>query len=402
MRLLLMGLGATAVLTSGCATGDARAGKSTIRDSAGITIVESSAPATPVYRTVDSTPLLDLGGEGDPHVEFNRVVGPVLLADGGVVVGDGGTVELRVFGPDGAWRRNIGRKGGGPGEFMVLSVLHLLPGDSMVVYDASARRISVFSPDGELAGLVTPTADGFPRMIERLTDGRMFMRVGALAPPTAAGSGLRRDSATIGVLAADGAAWDTLGRFPGNEAFFEVEGRGGEVVSVGVFTLPFARTLLTAGWAGHLVVAPSDDWQLGVYDTSGALVRVIRRTARSRTLTDADFERLVASQVGSFATLDQEGRDRYAQRLRDMPRAATMPALGAVLGADDGTLWVSAYRYAGDPEPPAWSVFDPEGRWLGDVAFPERFTLRSVRATIAAGVWRDEDDVEHVRLYRLR
>jgi hypothetical protein len=46
-------------------------------------------------------------------------------------------------------------------------------------------------------------------------------------------------------------------------------------------------------------------------------------------------------------------------------------------------------------------VFDPAGVYLGDVEMPERFRVFQIGADFVLGQWRDEDDVEHVRLYPL-
>ena len=51
--------------------------------------------------------------------------------------------------------------------------------------------------------------------------------------------------------------------------------------------------------------------------------------------------------------------------------------------------------------PSRWDLFDPEGRWLCTVEMPGSFTPLEIGADHVAGVWRDTDDVEHVRLYRL-
>ena len=78
------------------------------------------------------------------------------------------------------------------------------------------------------------------------------------------------------------------------------------------------------------------------------------------------------------------------------------PAFGRIYVDLPGNLWVlrtSPDRVPADPEP--WDVFDPEGVWLGAVALPARFTMREIGDDYVAGVWRDELDVEYVRVYRL-
>jgi hypothetical protein len=44
---------------------------------------------------------------------------------------------------------------------------------------------------------------------------------------------------------------------------------------------------------------------------------------------------------------------------------------------------------------------DPDGRWLGEITFPERFVLTDVGFDYVLGWWRDDLGVESVRLYDL-
>jgi hypothetical protein len=82
---------------------------------------------------------------------------------------------------------------------------------------------------------------------------------------------------------------------------------------------------------------------------------------------------------------------------------------------DDGTLWVQRLLVPStlteqeavtvDPTTgwgsPTWDVFDAEGRYLGKVEFPRRFSLQTLRGTSAYGVWRDDLDVEYAMRLRI-
>ena len=46
-------------------------------------------------------------------------------------------------------------------------------------------------------------------------------------------------------------------------------------------------------------------------------------------------------------------------------------------------------------------MFDTEGRWLGMVETPRQFTVNEIGADYVLGVWLDDLDVQHVRMYRL-
>jgi hypothetical protein len=77
-----------------------------------------------------------------------------------------------------------------------------------------------------------------------------------------------------------------------------------------------------------------------------------------------------------------------------------MPFYEAALLDDEGNLWVDEFQ----PPPsalPTWTVFDADGRMLGAVSMPDRFRPMQIGADFVLGVWSDDLDVQHVRMYRL-
>jgi hypothetical protein len=48
-----------------------------------------------------------------------------------------------------------------------------------------------------------------------------------------------------------------------------------------------------------------------------------------------------------------------------------------------------------------WDVFDSEGRYLGIVTMPDRFSPFSLVGDRLYGVWRDEFEVQYVRVFRI-
>ena len=90
-----------------------------------------------------------------------------------------------------------------------------------------------------------------------------------------------------------------------------------------------------------------------------------------------------------------------------------MPPTSTIRSDAAGNIWVRIYDYheafvtAGPSRiqttrvPSQWDVFDPAGAWLCTVEMPASFTPLEIGVDYVAGVWRDDDDVEHARLYRL-
>ena len=88
------------------------------------------------------------------------------------------------------------------------------------------------------------------------------------------------------------------------------------------------------------------------------------------------------------------------QQFEESPIPRNLPAYRRfVLDADDN-LWVEHYRVLG-LGPRLWSVFSPDGAWLGEVEVPDRFDVTDVGADYVLGVWRDELDEQSVRKYTL-
>jgi hypothetical protein len=395
------------VVLSACGPADAPSVRALVRDSAGVTIVENAAPlaADSVAFLIDSAPATEIGGSEDPRAEFSRISGVLLLPVGGIAVADGGSNELRLFDSAGAWVRTAGRKGGGPGEFEQLGGLFLLGGDSLVTYDWDQRRISVFTARGDLVREATLPQGGvdagFLNVFGVLPDGgllAMRQRFGGGSEQ----SGPRRDTIAVLRLTPQAVLADSIGRFPGSEMFLDVESSGGRIRSVMSTMLPFGLTLTMKVAGNALHVGAGDRYEIARYDGTGKLTRLIRRAHVPVSVVSADVEKFKRDHLAGFGAGHDVFRDRTSKVLDRMTFPATKPAYDGFIAGDDGALWVRRYDRPADDLPARYDVFDADGQWLGHVTFPARFTLHHAGPSYSLGVWRDPDDAEHVRLYRLR
>jgi hypothetical protein len=79
------------------------------------------------------------------------------------------------------------------------------------------------------------------------------------------------------------------------------------------------------------------------------------------------------------------------------------------VAARDGHLWVEAHAThdellggsPGDVAAGRWSVFTPEGRWLGTARTPAGLRVTEIGADYVLGVAVDSLDVESVRLHAI-
>ncbi|MEO8199969.1 MAG: 6-bladed beta-propeller, partial [Gemmatimonadota bacterium] len=143
-------------LTAACAEQPQTVVHATIRDSAGIQVIENTAPlwTDSAGWTVDSLPLMDIGSEGDSGEQFGRLQDVLRLPDGRLIVAEGDAAQLRLFSDSGNYIRSVGRKGEGPGEFVGLGLIRPYRADSLMVYDYQLRRITVIDQEGKLGRMI--------------------------------------------------------------------------------------------------------------------------------------------------------------------------------------------------------------------------------------------------------
>ncbi len=132
-----------------CGDSDSAAIASTVRDSAGVIIVESSGPAwtASTALALSAEPAVSIGDmDGPPEHQLYKVRAALRLSDGTIVVFDGSSQELRFYDSTGVFVRRVGGKGGGPGEYQRVTWLRRFAVDSIMVHDPDAQRITVLAP----------------------------------------------------------------------------------------------------------------------------------------------------------------------------------------------------------------------------------------------------------------
>jgi hypothetical protein len=396
---VISGLLATSIFLMGCGGGAVRSGP-LVRDSAGVEIVENSDylwPEGQGWRLAEA-PLLDIGSlEGDPEYQLFQIVGALRLDDGRLVVANAGSGELRLFDRAGTFRAAVGRKGGGPGEFEDLLWLEPFSGDSLFAFDWSQARASIFDTDGRFVRsfLLRPLTEsgGFPSFAAPFRDGTLALGIELMFDTDHMSTGVRRDSVVYLHCSTEGATLDTIGRFPGAQAFVKTEGDrviGGP--------LGLGRQPQAAAFGDVLYFGSSDSYEIRALSMDGSLRRLIRRDKPNLPVTAEDIERYKAEELAEWQ--DPVPRQALERMFDFMPFPETMPAYGEFQVDREGNLWVEEFRRPGDDQP-RWTVFSSEGVMLGAVETPPRFEVYQIGSDFVLGRWRDELDVEHVQLYEL-
>lgn len=368
-----------------------------VRDSAGVAIVESAAPAWAADEgwRVDARPSLEIGTEeGEEPYLFSRITGAVRMSDGRIAVADRGAKQVRLFDAAGRHVLSVGREGSGPGEFGSVDRLTRAPGDTLVAYDGMQNRATVLTPDGRfvrVAGM--PTAGDAPlRYAGRFGDGSLLLSRPAMLTPDAR-PGLRRDTLAYFRSDASTGRADGISRLPGSETFVVAQGTGTTGYRRALTTEPVA---LTSG--DSLFFATGEDLAVDVLGADGRLRRRIRAAVPTREVSAEDRARFREQMLeGSRGP----ARARLEAMLANMPFPPALPALERLLVDDAGNLWASEYRRPGEMAGERWKVIDRSGRWLGVVEMPQGFRATHVGRDFVLGITRDSVNVERVRLHRL-
>ena len=393
-----------------CGGGDAN-WTGTVRDSAGIAIVEN--PATGLWDADDAPTItreVDIGtADGPAETQFGSITGLTTDSEGRIYVLDGQAKKVRVFDADGTFVREMGGEGTGPGEMSQFAAgLMRLAGDTVVVADMMQQRVNLYAPDGTAIGsFPMMMTEGVPVRWDVTPDHQLVHQTRRIAlGPVAPGAPEEPAMGTVGdpivVRGLDGSVRDTLAVLPPGKM---ISGGPGQQMRMTLFE---AEPVWDLGPDGRLYTALNDDYRIHVWTPDGALERIITRPFERRPVTEADKTQIMGAlrEVWESQGVPPQAMAQLEQMFGSF--AEFFPAFASVLVAPGNQLWVQRLQ---TPEAIAasggqfnvqdlgareWDAYDSRGRYLGVVELPDRFAPAHVEGDYLYGIWRDELDVQHV------
>lgn len=331
--------------------------------------------------------------------QFNGVRGIVVQQTGGLVAANSGNDELCVFDERGKLTYRRGRTGEGPGEYQAIFGLLPMAGDSLLVFDAGLRRLSILDSTAQFVRsfLLTPP-DHRLGSIERVAvagDGSVLVGysdfVRGPPGPTAVQSTMqlfRYDS--------EGKLLNRLGQFLSGEHF--VLELPINIGGVGYRDLAFGRQLSLAPLQDGFVAADGTDSRIPQYAVDGSVAAVHHLDQEVRPVTKADIDAYRRSHLGTL----QGDRLRFVERLlADMPYPTTYPAFRTLLADPTGRIWMQSFPQPGAPRE-LWIVLDPRTRRSSLLVAPPRFRILAVSDVQVCGLSNDEFDVARIECFRVR
>ncbi|MDE2781706.1 MAG: 6-bladed beta-propeller [Gemmatimonadota bacterium] len=367
---------------------------STVTDSAGVLIVESTSPAWPpgTCWRVATAPTLTIGDEsGDLNYMFQGVSQAFRMDGGTIVVVDRLANQLSLFDAAGVFIRNLGGRGEGPGEFQFLQYAWA-SGDTIWASDGLLSRISVFDRSGEV--LETIPVEIAPGM-GSVAAATQFVD-GAILVSNAPSGGSNLGTGDV----IEGRVW-TLSRYSAGGRFMNaISGLRGsskwehgiQGLSPGMY-LPFSvGTPVYAGGNDHIYAGRGNEADIGRRHHDGTLSHLIRWAAAERPISDQDRRRFREANSAAPRYVEPTAWARY---LREVPFPERIPVYRRLILDAERNLWAERYRAPWEGQP-SWYVFDEQGKWLGEVATPRGLHVFEIGTDYVLGRYLDELDVQSV------
>jgi hypothetical protein len=405
-----------------------------VTDSGGVAIVTTAVTSSTPHWTLHPTPELEVGSaDGEPAYLFAGIRYAARLSDGGVVVADETSGQLRFFDAMGHFVRSVGRRGPGPREFETFSGIVSAPGDTLVVYDLRNQRVTRVASNGEFVGesniremlnvqretLVLPverrdfaplSPGDTPEQIGRyrshllagpLMDGGHAFALQSVLPPPTSGDDTYRTNVHIVHVEPVSLRLQPIVRLPGARRMllsFQGASREGGMVAV-----PFASEVLLAARHDLIVVSSTEHYELRVFDGTGELRHVIRRhdvvPGRIDAAHRAAYEDWEVNRPGA-------AREDLARQTAEAGFAvmdsAHLPTHSALVLDDADRIWVRDLAFPWEADRPAtYTVFDRRGLILATATLLPRFRVLHIGAEHVTGQVVDDFGVEYVKVFRI-
>jgi hypothetical protein len=387
---------------AGCQHNEPPADPVSVRDSAGIRIVESAAPSGETAGwTLSATPALSIGeAEGSEESLLYRAHSALVLDDGGILISNSGTHEVRLYRRDGSFSRSFGAEGEGPGEFGGFSSMRLyfFAADSLAVTDGANLRLNLFSTAGHFDRSISPTVvEGYarPAIWGVFADGEWLAQMPKGSGSLGGNVGDRLES-WFGFLryAPDGSHATRLADVPGRPRI--VNSLGGGAVHFPFVPLTPDPAFSVVG--NDLLLSQGAEPEVRRIDRDGR-VRSIVRWNQPRSPVRDIWSRFTEE---FLAEVNEERRPAYARLLAmsDLPLPELVPAVEGIIVDGLGDVWVQEYRLPWQ-QARVWHVLSPDGTWLGDMTTPPGVTVYDIGQDYILGRHVDELGVERVVVYGL-
>jgi sugar lactone lactonase YvrE len=292
--------------------------------------------------TLELDELWRIGGDTDDEDEFFGIISRITTdPDGNIYLLDSQLNEVKVFSPDGAFLRTMGREGEGPGEFRGPADMFFLPDGNLGVLQVAPGRIVMLTPDGEPVGdypLPQDESGATPILVGGQLMGDNLLLV---LQENNFQEGKLDITRCLAVIDSEGNETKRL-----HEDIRPIE-FANAVFDEKVWRTFDGRWAVSPGGALH-ACTQFPDYEVEVWDARGNKTRVVSREFNRRKRDEEEMERM---------------HDIFEAFTRQVPNAQIKvsdfdPDIAGVFPRADGSLWVQNSRGAEDMPDGSLGIFD--------------------------------------------
>ncbi|MFZ2054397.1 MAG: 6-bladed beta-propeller [Candidatus Aminicenantales bacterium] len=363
-------IGLSVVLIFGLAEGQK------IKTVDGVTVVSNAKKPNSVKgqpSKIVLTEELTIGGGADPEQSFSQVSTFVVGADGAVFALDFKEQKIKVFDRTGKFLRAIGKPGQGPGELGMASGIQLTADNTLIVADATNRRLALFKPSGEFIknipmsgtlGLANILLDGKGNSIGQemgFADGnaQMFVEIKKFDP----------DLKPLFTL-------DKI-EFP-----FPIPGSG---TKMNILEL---MSVYQFDPADNIYYGRNVNYEIKVYSPEGKHIRTIQKEYDRVKVTQADIDEMLARIPNVTPGVNIKEMISFPEYF---------PPFQYFILDDKGRMFVRTYVKGKAKGEYVIDVFDAEGRFIAQ--FITKTDLRLLKAGKAYGIEESDEGYQTIKRY---
>lgn len=304
-------------------------------------------------------------GESD-EVIIGQIGSTTVDEQGRVFMVDTNQQTIHVFDSDGNWMRQVGKEGGGPGEFRRAGGVQIANG-LLHVMDSGQRRIIRFDLETlELHSSLSYSENSAP--VEFLFPYTHFARPDGSYLIFFTGPFMMdrspEEMVWEGVILNEDAHYD-------DEVFITVQANEWLTDAadnfIRSFPAPYGRkSLIDISNSGTLFHAWSEHLLIKAYSPDGEYQRAIYHHYQKPALDRNEVLQIFE---------DREERDRALLRNQNMP--STWPAIDALHIDDQNRFWVA--RFTENSDEWNWLILDSGGELLGTFVWPRTKVIRQIK-----------------------
>lgn len=344
----------------------------------------------------------DLGARtGEAPDPFTSVAGVFELRDGRVLVADAGEKTLQVVDLRRGIATQVAREGGGPVEFRSPGRLFAWAGDSVAMYDRTARRLLILDGTGKpvrslqltqsLSFAPRPPSRNDVRFVDQR--GRVYAQSAAI--PVAMPGKPVPDSTPLVRFDAARSSVDSIASLKISDL---VQRPDGDVVSVslGAVANPYRVRDAWVGFAdGTVALVRSNPYFVEWHTDAGR--RVSGAPVRYSPVRVTTRDREVIARTG--VTIGGRSVPIAVDKLTDLPDVKPAFDHTTVVADPRRAVWVQRFGRAEDTRP-VYDVFDDSGSLVQRVRVPPRSRIAALSAAHVYLVESDSDGFQWLRRHQ--